>query len=563
MQINPKNPNDLWADHLIDALIKGGVETFCMSPGARSTPLLLAAKRHPIAQLILHYDERGMAYHALGLSKGSRKPVALIVTSGTAVGNLLPAIMEAFHQNIPLVILSADRPQELHDCVANQTTDQTKIFSQFVLFEHDLPCPDHLIPLNYVSQVVAEALCSALHTPRGPVHLNCRFRKPLTEKGFQNRVPNGRERRSSLSFGRMVLEGEEVKKIADELQHYQKGLILVGEKAEIKEDQALLALSKRLGWPILPDFLSPIRRLENEDGVIDAYDLILKAQKSAMELRPEAILQLGSRFVSSELPEWISTLNLKWHLQLSPNPRGGDPTFTINERAVGEIDPFLREVIASLPEATSSDWIEKWVKLNAKIKADIHHFFKEATSLSEPLIFHQLKDLIPSKYALFFANSMIIRNGENFFFPRAFQGPIYANRGLSGIDGNIATACGIAKGCKKPFIAFIGDLAFLHDLNSLPFMKELSIKLIVINNGGGDIFHFLETGGDAPLFTTPHRISFMEGAALVGICYQRAESVRELIPLLGTPEPMIIEIGTKEGGNKLIHDQLIPLLKRP
>ena len=131
--------NELWTGLIIKELIHHGIRSFCISPGARSTPLTVAANSHPLSETFVHYDERGMAYHALGYAKGSGQPVALIVTSGTAVGNLLPAVMEAYHDNIPLIVLSADRPPELRDCGANQTTDQVKIFSNFVKWQGDLP----------------------------------------------------------------------------------------------------------------------------------------------------------------------------------------------------------------------------------------------------------------------------------------------------------------------------------------------------------------------------------------------------------------------------------------
>ena len=169
--------NNHWAHCLIDQFIQQGVIDFCIAPGSRSTPLALAAARHPKARINVHFDERGLGFYALGISLARQAPTALIVTSGTAVGNLLPAVMEAYHSHMPLVLLTADRPPELRDCGAMQATDQIKIFQNFTFWHFDLPCPGESLGEEFIRSQAAYAVFQAMRM--GPVHLNCQFREPL------------------------------------------------------------------------------------------------------------------------------------------------------------------------------------------------------------------------------------------------------------------------------------------------------------------------------------------------------------------------------------------------
>ena len=169
--------NNGWAHSLIDQLIQQGVVDFCIAPGSRSTPLALAAARHPKARLKIHFDERGLGFYALGVSLAEQIPAAIIVTSGTAVGNLLPAVMEAFHSHVPLILLTADRPPELRDVGALQATDQIKIFQNFTLWQTDLPTPCESLNDDFIRSQAAYAVFQAMRM--GPVHLNCQFREPL------------------------------------------------------------------------------------------------------------------------------------------------------------------------------------------------------------------------------------------------------------------------------------------------------------------------------------------------------------------------------------------------
>lgn len=561
--------NEQWATLIVKELIHHGVRTFCIAPGSRSTSLVMAAASHPLAETVVHYDERGLGFHALGIAKGSRQPVAVIVTSGSALGNLLPAVMEAYHDHIPLILLTADRPPELRDTGANQTTHQVGIFGKFVSYERDLPCPDPNIPQTVVGRIMAQGMSHALSEPKGPIHFNCMFRKPffrgedtppLTLAGSHRLVSHAE---TTLTLGKPTLSSREYERIADELSAYEKGIILVSGTHPIEDPEKLYALARMLQWPIFTDILSSLRTDGGGYATIPYHDLILKTIGGHEDYAPDAILQIGDRFISQKLMDWIATKKPPVYCHLSPHSVCKDSIHAITRRVSTNLTQFLDQFPSYLSGRSPSSWLETWKELGEHTEKGITSFFKEHDALSEPHLFHALKDL--EGFSFFFANSMSIRNGECFFYPQEKGGGVYGNRALSGIDGNIATAAGIARALETPLIACIGDLAFLHDLNSLPLIKERSLKLIVINNNGGDIFTFLPIHQKKELFETyfqtPHHLSFEQAARLFEIEYTRATDLSDLDSALKTSESMIIEVTTKGGENQSIHHSILTLLK--
>lgn len=563
--------NELWSRLIIKELIHHGVRMFCISPGSQNTSLTVAAAEHPLAETFIHYDERGMSFHALGYAKGSNQPAAMIVTSGSAVGNLLPAIMEGYHDQIPLIILTADRPPELRDSGANQTTDQVKIFENFVHYQADLPCPDQKISQAYVGTTVAQGVSHALSEPKGPVHLNCMFRKPLLEMGdapppaFHQSNRRMHSAETTTSIGKAQINEKTFEQIADELSEYEKGLILVSGTVEFEDCEKIYALSRYLQWPVFPDILSNIRSGGSGSGVIPYYDLIIKTLGANEDYAPDAILQLGDRFVSSKLSDWIASKKPKVHCHVASHIERKDSIHSVTHRVATDLNNFVEELPNYLSGKPPSKWLETWKELNLLTRKGTTSYFKEHSGLTEPHLFHHVMKTATPSSSLFFSNSMSIRNGDAFFCPKSAVGRVFGNRGLSGIDGNIATIAGIAKGAGKSITAFIGDLAFLHDLNSLAQIQNLPVKLVVINNNGGDIFSFLPIAQRKEVFktyfTTPHNLELKHAAALFGIEYENPKTISEFDSSLSIPGSAIIEIKTKAGGNKKIHREISTNLK--
>jgi len=477
---------------IIDQLILQGVKRFCIAPGSRNTPLVIAAVEHPEAETIVHFDERGIGFYALGYGKGAKKPAAVIATSGTAIGNLLPAVMEAHHSETPLILLTADRPHELRDCGANQTTDQIKIFGSFTRFQADLPCN---CSENYFRSIAAQSVFHAMQQ-KGPVQLNCPFRDPLYV-----------EERPLLQKG-TPLTFPLAKTVSPPFHtKAKKGVFLIGDVGG--DPRPILDLAKRLQWPVFADILSNARLFKTEEQ-IRHFDWILKTKPPLM---PDFIVHFGNRFVSKTILDWNPTLHV------SPSPFLQDPNRNLVSRVMSDVSAFCETFIAD----TDPSWLALWKQQDAIINESIEEPFQTDFPFTEAHAMRKLSHLIPPNSACFFANGMPIRDADRFFHPKACRG-FFGNRGLSGIDGNIATAAGISDGLNAPLVAFLGDQTTLHDLNSLPLLKKTKhpITLIASNNFGSGIFSHLPVSA-WPKFETymaaAHEWRFEEAARMFGLPY--------------------------------------------
>jgi len=463
---------------IIDQLVQQGVTQFCIAPGSRNAPLVLAAAEHPRVKTMVHFDERGVAFYALGFSKGAKKPAAILTTSGTAAGNTLPAVMEAYHSHTPLIILTADRPCELRDCGANQTTDQVKLFAGTICWQTDL------IQGLTEQQTRSLAAQAVFHAQNGPVHLNCPFREPLHHSPVH--LPQGTP--LTFSFPKLVAEPFTTP--------VSRGLILLGA---VPDPTPVLALAKRLQWPVFADLLSNARRTPTPEQI---RHLPSSSPKS------DLVLHFGERLLAKRLPHGPL-------VHISPHPQLQDPTRTLTTRVLSDIEPFCQ----TFTGATDPTWLPQWQTLDLPL-------------LPLPL---------PIDRPLFFGNSMPIREAATRFFP-ATCGPLFANRGLSGIDGNIATAAGLSDGLNAPVLAYIGDQAALHDLNSLPLLHGRPVTLLISNNHGGAIFNHLPIASSPHLskyFTNTHTWSFEAAAQMFDLPYQRWENRWGEFPPSGIVEQVI------------------------
>lgn len=551
-----------WSYTLIDQLIQHGVTYFCLSPGSRSTPLAIAIGDHPRAEHHLHFDERGMAYHALGVAKATGMPTAIVVTSGTAVANLLPAIIEASNDHIPLIILTADRPHELRNCGANQTCDQIKIFSSFVRLQIDLPPPSSELPDRFLATVLAQAVHRSRYDLPGPVHLNCPFREPLFDMEFVTPMPIAPViyEPPSSTFSAATLE-----MWAARFQEISCGLILVGSLPHQEDLTPLVLFAKQMKWPILADILSPLRSSGLDDPIIRYFDPLLTTPLG-QSLHPEIILHVGNRFVSATLTRWIKSLKDKTYLQITTHCCTQDPDHLVTHRITGSPSSFFQSLLPLIDSTPTSHWLDAWKLPSEKIVQTLRHTFAEQTTLTEPGLAHALSDQIPSSWGIFLSNSMPIRDANQFFFPPHPIGPIFGNRGVSGIDGNIGTAIGLAQGLQRPVCAILGDLAFLHDINSLAMLRKAQypVILLVINNHGGAIFSFLPIAERKDLleefFIASHPYQFQPAAELFQIPYFKPHSMDAwnllAADLVNNPCSAIIEWSTHRAENLHFHQEL-------
>lgn len=496
-------------------MVQQGVEQFCIAPGSRNSPLILAAAEHPKAKTVVHFDERGLGFYALGYGKGAKKPAAVIVTSGTAVGHLLPSIMEAHLSSIPLLLLTADRPFELKECGANQACDQVKIFSSYLRWEIDIPPHQEETSLR---SVAAQGVFHTLANPPGPVQINCQFREPFV---FDSLSPT--EKNVSFSLPKLSSSSTRI--------HASRGLILIGS---IDSDvRPILKLAKRLQWPVLADILSNARSYVTEEQITH-FDPILTP-------KPDFILHFGSRLTSKKALSWPA------HMHVSSLPHLQDPMRQITSRVQSDIEPFCEQFEAN----SDPSWLTMWKEKEALIKQQFSQKFAAFSDFTESHLMRHLSSLISSEHAVFLGSGMPIREADLFLFPKKTKG-FFSNRGLSGIDGNIATAAGLVQALQTPVIAILGDQTCLHDLNSLPLLKKTSHPLILIisNNFGGGIFSHLPIASSSHFEThiaAQHSWHFQKAAEMFEIPY--ADSLEGL----DFSASCIVEIVTSRIKNHAFH----------
>lgn len=512
---------------LIDQLALQGVVDFFIASGSRSTPLVLAAARHPKARIHRHLDERALGFYALGASLSKQVPVAIITTSGTAVGNLLPAVMEASHASVPLILLTADRPPELRDTASNQTTDQIKIFQNFVRWQFDLAAD---MTDSSVRSKAADAVHRSMFPQPGPVQINCPLREPLYTT--QTSAP-----------GAPILHQVGKITISKSIELMGKGVIIAGKLPKRSDIDSVLNLANRLKWPVFADVLSQARLYPTEEQ-IKRFDWILDGAPAL-----ECVVHFGDRPLSKRLMEWLKKTRPSRYLHISPYPNWVDPSHLLTDRIVSEIP----EACSQFAAAADPAWLPSWQALDRQAEEILRAQFSKAANTESQMI-QTLSHLDLEERAIFLGTSMPVREGDWFLYPKKGDG-FYSNRGLSGIDGNIATAAGIA--LSKPVLAIIGDMTALHDLNSLSLLKESKhpIALIISNNGGGGIFSHLNVNADSrfeELFAFQHALSFEHAAAMYGLPYYKTDQCIHSLPNTSC----IIEFVNSRAENYAFHKTL-------
>ncbi len=545
------------ADIVIKTLLSLGVRYFCVAPGSRSTPLMIAISRLPKEYRCVHFDERGLGFLALGFAKASKTPVVILTTSGTAVANLLPAVIEAHLSKVPLIILSADRPPELRDCGANQTVDQVKMFSSFASWEIDLAFSDPLCPHEYITSSIAYGLKRSLE---GPVQINCMIREPL----FSLEKPQHIEMHPcTYEPIEKIAPMPSFVKWAEMLSSHSKGVIILGSEALSKNEGLLLTLAKKLNWPIFSDILSGGRKIGENEFHMQYPDIFLKAFP---DIQVEAVLHIGNRITSKTIAEWLKRQKKAAYFQVTNNPHRQDPLNLVSWKMDCQPELFLcllNQLLPTLETPKHSPWLFFWQHGSQIIQKEIQEFFLRNKTFSEPAIMYCLQ----KSPHLFFSNSMPIRDADLFLFPKEGIAFTAGNRGASGIDGNIATAVGIALALKKPLVAVLGDLAALHDLNSLALIKNcpVPITFIIINNQGGGIFSFLPISEEKDLFeefvAAAHEYSFDNIAKTFSIPFFYADSWDSWSLAIKEQKSCIIECRTSRKENVHHHETIYAKVK--
>ncbi len=573
-------PNRLWAGALVDELVRCGVGLFCLAPGSRSTPLALAvaqAVAAGTAEHVVHFDERGAAFCALGWARATGRPAALVTTSGTAVANALPAVAEASVDAVPLLLLTADRPPELRETGANQTIRQPGIFGEHVRWHFDLPTPTPDIALAFVRTTAAQAVHRALGRPAGPVHLNCPFREPLEaepladrEAGPPNAPANGRARAEPTTryTAAAALDPAALAGLAERLRGTERGLVVAGRLRTRAEGEAAVRLAEALGWPLLPDVGSQVRLGPAGEAACPFYDQLLGSEVFRTAHAPEAVLYLGGRSTSKRLGQLLAASRPSPFVVVRDDPFRFDPDHRVTDRIEADVAGFCAALVGLLERpGKKSDWLAAWRRASDAAAETLDAYFAERDALTEPAAAR-----LAAQHAgggLVLAASMPVRDADAFGSAALGAAPLVAsNRGASGLDGPVATAAGFARGLGAPVTLLVGDLALLHDLNSLALLRHgQPVTVVAVNNDGGGIFHFLPIADPEvaeradvfePYFGTPHGLGFEHAARLFGLPYHRPETCAGFEDALAqTDGPALIEVRTERVANRALHDDLL------
>ncbi len=559
----------LWSHLLIEELVRHGVGLFVLAPGSRSTPLALAVAENPNAQHLMHFDERGGAFVALGFARATGKPAVLITTSGTAVANGLPAVVEADADGVPLILLTADRPPELRESGANQTIRQHGIFAPYVRWQFDMPVPDAAIDPAFVLTTVGQVAHQSQHL-LGPVHLNCMFREPLAPNEIGRiDVPeslgdwqNGNQPYTRYPVSKPAVSTEEIEALATRLEGLERGLVVLGNTDDTKASGAAAGIAHSLGWPLLADVASG-GRLGGTSVV--CYDLIFSSSKFFEAHQPHAVIHLGGAITSKPLHKYIENCGPSEYIVVRPDANRYDPSHIVTDRFQSDItafcDAFAEELVAPSRE---SAWTLFWRTASADVSNAVQETLP-ADELSEPAVARAISAFTPEGHGLVLASSMPIRDMDAFAVTDGPRLRVAANRGASGIDGTVATAAGFARGLTKPTTLFIGDLALLHDLNSLSLLREgPPVTVVVINNDGGGIFSFLpiaeQKGVFEQFFGTPHGLGFEKAAEMFELGYDQPTNMAEFKTAYSNAVKggvsSIIEVRTNREENVALHREL-------
>ena len=566
-------PSFQLADVIVQTLVELGIHHFCICPGSRSTPLVLNIWRDQSASHTVHHDERSAAFQALGRSLATGSAAAVVTTSGTAVAELLPATVEASQSNVPLVLLTADRPARLRGTGSNQTILQPGIFGPYVRAELDIPAtvPDHGEWQRELSNQVTRLVQSASGPRPGPVHLNAQFDKPFEPTELVRRTTAACPVRQSPGLHARINLSDEVRSA---LTRSRRGVIVVGpNRIGPAMLDAVHALSVSAAMPMVADPLSGCRFPAGPScNVVSHSDALLQAGLLE-DLQPDLIVRFGALPVSTRLIAWWSDrlTNGGTHIYVNDTDEVHDDTNATTAFVVGDPVGFCREASElQHPVVSRQGWLSRWQELNA-IAERIVQTCSAASPLWDLGAVRTLIEWLGPNTILVAGNSLPIRLLDSAGIGLR-DGVMLGNRGASGIDGLLATALGVAGATSNQVVLLIGDISMLHDMGSLAEVRRQNVAnlcIVVLNNDGGRIFERLPitdlTDVAEQLFVVPHGLDFAGLASAFGLDHRLVSEWSGLDGALsdgmGGPPASILEIRTSATDDLAQERRYIDLLR--
>lgn len=541
--------NKLSVQLIGEVLYRYGITDIILSPGSRNAPLTIHFTNHQEYTCYSIVDERSAAFFALGMAQSKKKPVAICCTSGTASANYYPAIIEAFYQNIPIVVLTADRPENYVDIFDGQTIRQKNMYSNHIYGSYQLSESEseESITQNFLDLKKALNTCVL---KSGPIHINIPFSEPLYEQTDQ----------IEISFEKLTLpvknyNSDKYKPLFSTWNNFSKKMILVGMQQPNSElNQLLEKLAEREDTIILTEVTSNLNSSKFYPN-IDRY-MFPFGEEALDDYKPELLLTIGQNIVSKKIKDFLRKSKLKahWHLDEYWHP---DTYFSLTEKIEENPVIFLKELVKIPPVASSYSLLWKQLKDERQLR---HNDFIKNLPFSDLRVIKTLDEKIPDAYNLQISNSSMIRYAQLFNFNS--KNKIFCNRGASGIDGATSTAVGFAVADAHPTLLITGDIGFFYDSNAL-WNKYIpnTFRIILVNNGGGDIFKIIP-GPDSSnsleeYFVTRHNRTARLMAQEYNFEYIQAHNQEELLKQLDSfflcsKKPKLLEINTINQPNSQI-----------
>jgi 2-succinyl-5-enolpyruvyl-6-hydroxy-3-cyclohexene-1-carboxylate synthase len=515
-----------------------GIQTAIISPGSRSAPLTLAFARHPDITTKVIPDERVAAFVALGMAQQQQKPVVLICTSGSAAYNYAPAVAEAYFQQVPLLLLTADRPPEWIDQYDGQTIRQSGIYGKHVKASFDFPDnPDKPDIEWHGNRMVNEAVLTTLSEPPGPVHINVPLREPFypdeDEKTFFRKV-----RLIERPVPGYRLSEDQWANLIHDWQHNSKKLLIGGQSSRDKAlTEGLETFSLQQNVPVISDVISNLHGLSN---AILHQDALLQAEKDEVnaELVPDLLITFGKSNISKNLKRFLRKHKAVQHWHIQPHTQYQDTFQSLTQVVPMRPADFFQSFSSRLAASDNADYLNPWKKRDEEVSKNNDHFFHNQP-FGEFQVVKEVLDHLPQPSQLHLANSMSVRYANYIGLRSKGRISVFCNRGTSGIDGSSSTAVGAALAQSQMVTLITGDMAFFYDRNAFWHNELLpNLRIILLNNHAGGIFRLIKGPSDQPelaeYFETAQRLSAENTAKDFDLEHTLIEDLNSLHTALAT-----------------------------
>jgi 2-succinyl-5-enolpyruvyl-6-hydroxy-3-cyclohexene-1-carboxylate synthase len=577
--VDVTNRNTALASAMVEELARSGVRRAALSPGSRSTPLAVALWRRPEIEVSVILDERSAGFFALGTALATGIPAVVLCTSGSAAANLHPSIVEADEAGVPMIVLTADRPPELRDIGAGQTIDQLKLYGDAVRWFCEVGTHEaNDEGLLHFRSVACRAYTSALGDPRpGPVHLNVPWREPLAPVPMQGQVtardPLALEGRGDAPLHAVMQAAHRadeavLDRLAERIESAPRGLILAGRQPDPRLAGPIAELAAAAGYPILAEPTSQLRRGPHDRSLlVTTYDAIVRGRPQ--DLEPEVVIRFGDLPTSKPMRQWLAAIDELEQVVIDPAAEWREPTrraatvMRSDPAATGRgLTERLSRMRPGAAAVAGSPFAAGWLEAEQAVRDAVDRHLSSLDELSEPAIWQALGRALRDGDSVFAASSMPVRDLEAFLRPGPEGVRFASNRGANGIDGLVSTSAGLSTGSGSRTWAVLGDLALFHDIGGLAAVSHApELRLIVIDNSGGGIFHFLpqqeampETEFEA-LLGTPAGRDPAEAARLFDLTVAAPASPGELDEAMAGDAQMIV-VRTDRTRNRQLHREL-------